>query len=355
MNTPLIQYVKNLVPLCELHGENFDELVRSLKVETLPAGKKLFKAGESDDKTYYLLAGELEMGRADGQKSLIKGGSQQARFPLDHHRPRQCTAITTTEIHFLRIDNSLLDILLTWDQNASYVVNEINEETEVDPDNDWMTNILRSKVFLKIPPANIQAMFMRIQALPVNKDEIIIKQGEEADYYYMIKTGRCAVFRNAPETGNKNLKIAELGPGQGFGEDALMSEAKRNATIVMQSEGTLMRLSKEDFDALLKAPVMNLVSYDEGQAMQSDGAVWLDVRLQSEHQNNKIAGSINVPLYLLRLNAQKLSTQRKYILYCDSGRRAASAAFTLNQYGFDTYVLKDGLMGIQEDLLVKTA
>ena len=347
MNSPILQFLKNLVPLCELHGENFDELVRNLRLEVLPAGKSLFKQGDVDDKTYYILTGELALKDPNtGEQNQLKAGTKPARFPVDHHRPRLRTATAVTEVKYIKIDNSLLDILLTWDQNAGYVVSEIGETSENESDNDWMTNILRSKVFLKIPPANIQAIFMRIQATPVQEGDTIIKQGDDGDFYYMIKSGKCAVYRTAPETGNKELKIAELGPGQGFGEDALMSDAHRNATIRMMSDGVLMRLSKEDFTSLLKEPVLKTISYEEATSLHAQGAQWLDVRLQSEYQNGKIKDSLNIPLYLLRLNAKKLNHQQPYIVYCDSGRRAASATFILNEYGFEVYALKEGVLDL---------
>jgi rhodanese-related sulfurtransferase len=207
-----------------------------------------------------------------------------------------------------------------------------------------MTQILQSEIFHKIPPANIQAMFQRIQSVPVVKDEIIMKQGDPGDYYYMIKNGSCRVIRNAEETGNKELKIADIKAGSGFGEEALISNTPRNATIIMNTDGTLMRLSKEDFIALLKEPTLKSVNYEDAQSMVKSGAQWLDVRLLSEHQNKKIPGSINIPLFLLRLNADKLSRERKYIVYCDTGSRSASATYILNERGYDAYLLEGGLM-----------
>lgn len=338
--------LQHFVPLSELQGESVQELLRNIQIATLPSGKVLFHRGDQDNQTFYLVEGEVTLSDGNHNHS-VRGATAQTRFPLDHHKPRQYTATAKSEIRYIRIENNLLDILLTWDQNASYVVHEIEEDTS-GSESDWMTSILQSKIFHKVPAANIQAMFMRMQATPMSKGELVIKQDEPGDYYYMIKSGHCAVYRKAKETGDKSVKIAELHPGQSFGEEALISDSPRNASVIMQSDGVLMRLGKDDFEALLKAPVLKQVDYERAGEMVKQGAVWLDVRLLSEHQNNKIPGSINIPLYLLRLNADKLSFDRTYIVYCDTGRRSASAAYLLNERGYNAYVLDKGLMALPQ-------
>jgi rhodanese-related sulfurtransferase len=209
---------------------------------------------------------------------------------------------------------------------------------------DWMTRILQSKAFLQIPPANIQAMFMRMQEVPVSAGDTIIKQGDDGDYYYIIKNGKCKVTR-ASKTATE-LTLATLGDGDAFGEEALLSEAKRNANIIMVTDGVLMRLSKEDFNALLKEPMLNWVTRDEADKMVAGGnGVWIDVRLDSEFKNNAIPGAINVPLYMLRMKADKLDQSKTYILYCDTGRRSSAAAFLLSERGMQACCLKGGLTG----------
>ena len=335
--------LRYFVPLSEVSQDNFGELVKNINIEVLPANKKLFSRGDQDDFTYYLLNGQIDIVDANGNTTSLSSKSKQCRFPLEHHRPRQKTAITKSEIHYFKINNDLLDILLTWDQNKNYIVNEIEQEDGQD-DTDWMTQLLQLEIFRKIPPANIQAMFQRIQTVPVKKDEVIIKQGDQGDYFYVIKSGSCRVIRNAEETGNKELKIADIVAGNSFGEDALMSETSRNATVIMNTDGELMRLAKDDFIELLKKPILKSVSFDDAEKMVNDGAIWLDVRLLSEHQNENIPGSINIPLFLLRLNANKLSSEHKYIVYCDTGSRSASATFILSDHGYDAYVLEGGLI-----------
>jgi len=334
--------LKTLVPPNALNAENFQELAGKAFIEDLTAGKTIFKAGDVDRKTTYLLEGEVVLSDDAGRQTTIRGGTDAAKHPLANAQPRKQTAKTKTNCKITRFDSDLLDILLTWDQLSGIEVNEIQVSEDGDDDSDWMTRILQSQAFLQVPPANIQQMFMRMQEMPVRAGDAVIRQGDDGDYYYIIKHGRAKVTR-ASKTGAE-LTLATLKDGDAFGEEALLSEAKRNATITMETEGMLMRLSKEHFNALLKEPMLSWLTLDEAKARVAKGAKLLDVRLESEHSNNGLPGSINIPLFMLRLKADSLDPATAYIVYCDTGRRSSAAAFLLSERGFETYVLQGGLM-----------
>jgi CRP-like cAMP-binding protein len=335
--------LKTLVPPSGLNAENFQELAGKAVVEQYGAGQVIFRQGEVDRKTTYLLEGEVTV-ESDQGTQMIRGGSDAARHPLANQQPRRATATTRTACKVTRFDSDLLDIMLTWDQLSGIEVSEISMEDDgEDGDNgDWMTRILQSQAFLQVPPANIQAMFMRMQEVPVRSGEVIINQGDEGDFYYIIKSGKAKVTRKS-KTGSE-LPLAQLGDGDAFGEEALLSEAKRNATITMTTDGTLMRLSKDDFNALLKEPMLSWLAFEEAERKVAEGAVWLDVRLEAEHKESAIPGSVNIPLFMLRLKADSLAPDKTYIIYCDTGRRSSAAAFLLSERGFEVYVLRGGLV-----------
>ncbi len=195
--------------------------------------------------------------------------------------------------------------MITWDQTGTYEVEELQTQLNGGTNgDDWMTTLLQTRSFHRIPPANIQAIFMRMQRVPYLAGDVIIKQGDEGDYFYVIVKGQCVVTRETP-LNRDGIKLAELGVGDTFGEEALIAEAKRNATITMQTDGVLMRLAKDDFRELMNEPLLQWANYDQARDIVARGGRWLDVRLPSEHQNQSIEGSLNIPLYFIRL---KLST-----------------------------------------------
>ena len=331
--------IKSFSPINSLNPENAQELISKISATSVQPGHYVFKKGDMEKFHVYLLKGEVELLQDKKVLKTIKAGSPESLQPLAHGFPRPLSARARVPSLITKINSDMLDIMLTWDQSGSYSVEAVDEDDE---ETDWMTRILQTRAFHRIPPANIQAMFMRMESVSYKPGEKVIEQDAEGDYFYIIKEGRCLVTRATPANPN-GVKLATLSVGDSFGEEALISDTKRNATITMLTEGNLMRLNKEDFNSLLNEPLLNWVDYDAAKKLVSEGAVWFDVRLPTEHKAKHIKGSINIPLIFLRMKANSLDTSKKYVIYCDTGRRSSAASFLLNEKDIETFVLRDGV------------
>jgi CRP-like cAMP-binding protein len=341
--------LRSFSPLDGLKSENLHALARKTVLRELSSGRLLFKEGDTEKRTFYLVSGVLELLHENRSVLVVRGGSPEARNPIAPGLPRRYSArVVSDRIDFVTIDSDMLDMMLTWDQTGSYEVNELRGVGEEGPSSDdWMTNLLQTKAFHKIPPANIQAIFMRMQRVDYKPGEVVIKQGDEGDYFYVIVKGRCAVTRETP-LNKEGIKLAELGIGDTFGEEALISDAKRNASVTMVTEGALMRLAKQDFRTLLNEPMLEWVDMDEGRTIVSQGGKWLDVRLPSEFENYRLEGALNLPLYFIRLKLKTLERDVHYVVCCDTGRRSSAGAYILSERGFRASVLKGGLTAYQD-------
>jgi CRP-like cAMP-binding protein len=337
-----VQLLKTFAPLDGLKRDNLAALAKKVSVRTMPAGRVLFKEGDTDKRTVWIVSGNIEIQEGSRTVAMIRGGTPDARNPLSPQIPRRQTARTMDEVSYLAIDSDLLDVMITWDQTGTYEVAELQTQLDGSGSDDWMTTLLQTKAFHRIPPANIQAIFMRMQRVPYKAGEVVIKQGDEGDFFYAIVNGKCIVTRETP-LNKEGIKLAELSIGDTFGEEALIAEAKRNATVTMLSDGVLMRLNKQDFRELMNEPLLQWVSYEQARDIVTKGGKWLDVRLPSEHQNLCIEDSLNIPLYFIRLKISTLDRNVPYVVYCDTGRRSSAAAYILVERGFDAYVLKGGL------------
>jgi CRP-like cAMP-binding protein len=338
-----VQVLKTFAPLDGLKRENIAALAKKVSIRTMSAGRFLFKEGDTDKRKIWLVSGMVELREGERTIAMIRGGTADARNPLSPNLPRTVSARAVDEISYLSIDSELLDVMITWDQTGTYEVEEL--QTQINggaSGDDWMTTLLQTRSFHRIPPANIQAIFMRMQRVPYLAGDVIIKQGDEGDYFYVIVKGQCVVTRETP-LNRDGIKLAELSVGDTFGEEALIAEAKRNATITMHTDGVLMRLAKDDFRELMNEPLLQWANYDQARDIVARGGRWLDVRLPSEHQNMSIEGSLNIPLYFIRLKLSTLDPKIPYVVYCDTGRRSSAAAYILVERGFDAYVLRGGL------------
>jgi CRP-like cAMP-binding protein len=338
--------LRSFSPLDGLKSENLQSLARKTVLRELPSGRLLFKEGESDKRTYYLVNGVIELLQDHRTVSILRGGSPEARNPIAPFTPRRYSVRAVSDrAEFIAIDSEMLDMMLTWDQTGSYEVTELTSfGDEAASSDDWMTTLLQTKAFHRIPPANIQAIFMRMQRVEAKAGDVIIKQGDEGDYFYVIVKGRCVVTRETP-LNKAGIKLAELGMGDTFGEEALIADAKRNANITMLTDGALMRLAKDDFRKLLNEPMLNWVTMDQAKRIIDAGGRWLDVRLPSEFENTHLEDALNVPLYFIRLKLKTLDPRIHYVSYCDTGRRSSAAAYILAERGLNASVLRGGLNG----------
>ena len=169
---------------------------------------------------------------------------------------------------------------------------------------------------------------------------MVIREGDEGDYYYVVESGRFQVERLV---GGAKVVLAEL-KSEAFGEEALVSEAKRNATVTCSAKASL-RLERKDFDELLREPLLRRVR---------------SPRRPRRRPRRAVAGcalSVGVPVRQARRDQRALAEVRnmfavldrskEYVAYCQSGRRSAAAAF-LSPSGASRCGLEGGLRTVEK-------
>ena len=345
----LIEFA-SLVPIKALGVEHCRELLSQSEVTLVKRGGLVFTQGDVSQNIVYVMSGDVELLVDNKSVKHIKGGTRLAKLPLEQGKTYQHTARAMTDVVCVKVDPNTLDIMLTWDQSGGYEVQDLDKANN-SGDDDWMAKLLQAQVFQRIPPANIQSIFIRLETHHFKAGEAVIRQGEEGEHFYIIRDGKCRVIRKTRKNP-EGMILARLQAGDNFGEESLISGGKRNASIIMETDGVLMSLSKTDFLELLNDPLLKWISYPEGRELIADGAVWIDVRLPAEHQARHIKHSVNIPLPLLRNKLGKLDPKCRYLVYCDSGRRSSIATYLLSQNGIDAYVLQDSLDNVPETELV---
>ena len=337
--------LRELVPLNTLSQERFEEISGKIAIQEIREGQYLFRIDDRDNQAVFLLSGEVSLlDRDHGPAGTIIAGADQSRYPIAAAQPRVLSARAAKKCIVARIDASLMEAYLSWDQsnNAEAVV------ISADGNEDWMTTMLQSQAFEKIPPAKIQKLLLKMDAVQLKAGTTVIRQGEDGDYFYTIQNGKCAVTRRDTPQAEDRL-LAELSNGDCFGEEALVSDVKRNATVSMVTDGVLMRLAKEDFVELLQKPLIRYVDYEKAAVMVDEGAVWVDIRNAEEYDLGALEDSVNIPHASVRGEMPELVFNVSYIICSQNGKSSESAAFILSHKGFDVYVLEGGLQAVPGD------
>ncbi|WP_287963212.1 cyclic nucleotide-binding domain-containing protein [Alcanivorax sp.] len=329
--------LENFIPFDCLSESHRNEIQGQISVIKIAPGRLLFKRGQSSDKAYFLIKGSLDLTDASFQVRHFTADDDENYLAIDNYAEHTINAITAEATTLYAIDRNKLDLLMTWTQAAESMLDDEDDANE----RDWMDALLSSELFSAVPPAMIHSLFVKFQEREVQLGEVIVKEGDHGDTLFVIKQGKAMVTRIK---GAKQETLAALSAGRFFGEDALISESPRNATITMTSDGVLMCLGKSDFQAILQDSVIRHLTEDELDTMvlEAEAAcILVDVRLPMEFRHDRTPGARNLPLNELRREALNLEKDFFYVV-CGDGRRSELGAYILSEAGLSAYVLDRG-------------
>jgi CRP-like cAMP-binding protein len=103
----------------------------------------------------------------------------------------------------------------------------------------------RVPLFADISSRQLDLLAVKLVVVPFAKGTVIVRKGDRGEDFYIVRDGRLAAIGESRQT------LREMGPGDFFGEIALLRDARRTATVVGKVEGTVWRLGRQDFHELL--------------------------------------------------------------------------------------------------------
>ncbi len=307
----------------------------------------VFRRGDAGETALYLLAGEVLARYPDGREKRMSTNDAASRYPVGNLNPRPFDLLAVSKrVEMFSIDREEQDRIIALaslsEQEKPVETDQavVVQETEVDP--QWLFRMLQSPAFASMPADKLDRFMAAIEQVEMKAGDTVIRQGEPGDYYYIIQSGSVVVER---EQGPVTFPIATLQADSAFGEEALLREdAVRNATVRMAEDGSLVRLHRDAFKALLEPAFLNEIEPQRlDEILQAGSHLLVDVRLQPEYARHHLQDSINIPLFQLRRRMGELPTDKPLLLICDSGVQSRVAAFILKEQGYDTAVLAGGL------------
>ncbi|MGE0701988.1 MAG: cyclic nucleotide-binding domain-containing protein [Hyphomicrobiaceae bacterium] len=232
---------------------------------------------------------------------------------------------------YVVVDGARLDQLLTTAQDEKSLA-ALDDRVR-----DRIAALIRSGPFKQLSFEQLVRCAESMQAWSASAGEDIVLEGQPGDYFYVIEAGHAEVVR-------RGVTVARLGAGASFGEEALLQDISRNATVRMVTDGRLLRLAKDDFIRLLKTELVSTMGPEAARLMIDRGTVEIiDCRNEEEWELWRLPRAVLIPLDQLRERARELDRDRAYIVYCRTGRRAAAAAFIMRQLGLKAHALEGGI------------
>jgi CRP-like cAMP-binding protein len=250
-----VTYARGLSSALEQDRNDFADMIRSVPIfagisqtDTDLLGKRfqpihfirgedIVRAGETGDTFYILRAGRVDVLSADGEKlNTLKRGDYFGEGSLLTDQKRSATVRAVTPVEVLALKKSDFDRLIrdqfSFDEQARAEFQRLGVLRQI-------------PLFEHFDGRELRQVSRKLETITCQAGETIFKQGEPGDSLYIIQSGAVSVQIDAVER-------ARLGTGEYFGEIALLMDTPRTATVVARQPTTLLRLSGEEFAALIK-------------------------------------------------------------------------------------------------------
>lgn len=342
----LARHLRTLRLFSHIPLKQLEHLLQTSAVHTAQAGATLFDEADSARLHLVLIEGQAEAERRwtgpDRQEQTARwtlapaGADAPFAFLGSASRVRVRAG---TDVRYLTLDGDATDELAGWNER---LIEALTDDAELHRRTDLIKQI---GLFRHLPLENVAEAFKRMRQREVQAGEAVIRQGEKGDAYYIVDAGEAEVIRTDAMSGETGC-VARLGSGDGFGEEALLQDGYRNATVTMLTPGQLLVLEKHDFDALIKPSFVEEIAPEQALTMIDSGqARLLDCRYDLEYEESRIPGATLLPLDTLRAQVHRLDPEATYIVYCRSGRRSMAGAFLLRERNIRALSLAGGITG----------
>lgn len=356
INSPEGELVRKMVPFSTMSHHIFKVICQKITVETVRSGTFLFKRGDTKNDLFYLLKGEVSLEVDKLKMEIIKAGSESSRFALAHQLPRKTHAMAKGSVRYAR-----LNIIFINPPNSAELAKKSQKNTpsgiirNVTPENrhDWIATLLMIPVIRALPPANMHKISETLEEIRYLKDDIVFKQGDAGNYFYLIKDGQCEVSHKKIGS-NEVIKLAKLQTWDTFGEAELILNLPRKETITATSNLSLLQLKKPEFLSLIKQHALQFIDYLEMEMLLAQGGILIDVRTANEFKKLHLEYAINLPFYTLRAAIKDLDIDKTMIVSCFDGDISEAAAFLLLTCKFSVKILRGGIKNAPEESLKRS-
>ncbi|HEY4189338.1 MAG TPA: MFS transporter [Candidatus Limnocylindrales bacterium] len=128
------------------------------------------------------------------------------------------------------------------------------------PDPEALALLRRIPIFAPMAATSIERILGELTRFDAPVGQVLIREGEPGDRFYVVAEGRAEVVRDG-------VAVAERGPGEYFGEIALLRDVPRTATITAL---TSMRMIAIERDRFLEAVTGHARSHEHAEAIAAE-------------------------------------------------------------------------------------
>jgi putative peptide zinc metalloprotease protein len=238
------------VPLfVNLGDEELDRVAHSLKTERFSAGELVIRQGEPGEKFYIIERGSVSVWKTseegvEAKQARLGPGQYFGEIALVTNAPRNATIRAETPLVLLSLDHADFDRLV-----RGYV--SLAEQVNTNVRYSWLLRGM--PIFDELASHELDLLAARLQPETFRAGEVIFREGESGDKFYIIESGQVLVTQTVD---GAEIELSRRGPGEYFGEIALIQDRPRTATITAVMETNLLSLEAGYFHELVSGHLL---------------------------------------------------------------------------------------------------
>ena len=211
------------------------EVARAMREQHIARGAEVVRQGEVGDRFYLIASGQFEV-FVDGRPEVHLGrGDFFGERALLQRAPRAATVVATSDSVLYVLERADFDALLASD---------LAVRAKIEAALAYRAEVAAMPLFRDLSPGELDLLLARLGVKLFAAGAVVIRQGDVGDHFYVVRSGEVEVERDG-------LALARLGPGEAFGEIALLLDVARTATVTALVPTTLLALDAADFRDVL--------------------------------------------------------------------------------------------------------
>lgn len=224
------------VPLwADLPEARLLEVAAAMHAQDVWAGTEVVRQGESGDRFYVIASGAFEV-LVDGRpEARLQRGDYFGERALLTRATRAATVLALGPGRVFWLDQAVFHATLAHD---------VRTRARLEAALAYRADVAEMPLFLGLSSVEMDLLLSRLVPTATRAGEEVIRQGEPGDRFYIVRSGRLEVSRDGE-------LLARLGPGEAFGEIALLLNVPRTASVRALEPTELLALNASDFRDLL--------------------------------------------------------------------------------------------------------
>jgi CRP-like cAMP-binding protein len=235
--------LKSIDFFSDVESEVIQKIAKSILYFEYDRDDIICRHGKFDDHFYVILSGSVRavIPTEENPKFelfTLQEGDFFGEEIIFSTMPRENSIIVNESMLALTLDRDALKHLM----NSSARIKSLIDKQYID--RKLRNDLRKVPIFTNLNEKLFQEVLESVELHSVAKNTVIFDEGDEGDSFYLIRNGEVKVYRDVEK---KQRIIAILSEGEFFGEMALVSDEKRNASVEIAKNADLVKLSKEDF------------------------------------------------------------------------------------------------------------